>query len=44
MSRCTPRNVTAKPQRRDAVLPPSVVLMPWKRMRDAMRVAVEKPT
>jgi hypothetical protein len=44
LRRCTPRNVTMNPQRRDSVLVASVVLNPWKRMRDATTVAVEKPT
>ena len=44
LSRWTPKNVTAKPHSRETVLLPSVVLMPWNRIKDATRVAVENPT
>lgn len=33
-----------KPQRREMVLTGSVVLKPWKRMKEAHRVAVVKVT
>lgn len=33
-----------KPHRRETMLTPSVVLNPWKRMKDAVRTAVVKVT
>jgi hypothetical protein len=42
--RWTPRKVMMNPQRSDKVPAASVVLKPWKRMREATTVAVEKPT
>jgi hypothetical protein len=44
LRRWTPRNVTMKPMRRETVFVPSVVLNPWKRIREATMVADEKPT
>jgi len=44
LSRCTPRKVTMKPARRENVLVPEVVLKPWKRIKEATIVAVEKQT
>ena len=44
LRRCTPKKVTMKPQRRETVLVALVVLNPWKRIREAMMVDVEKPT
>ena len=36
--------MTTKPQSKERVFVASVVLKPWKSIRDAMTVAVEKPT
>ena len=40
----TPRKIVMKPHRRDIVLMASVVLKPWKRMKEARRTAVVKET
>jgi hypothetical protein len=44
LRRWTPRKVTTKPASRETVLVVSVVLNPWKKIKDATAVAVEKPT
>jgi len=44
LRRWTPRKVTTKPARRDAVFVPEVVLNPWNRIKEAVMVAVENPT
>lgn len=36
--------VTANPHNKETVFVAPVVLNPWKRMREAVAVAVEKPT
>lgn len=40
----TPRKVVANPVRREMELAGSSVLNPWKRITEAMIVAVENPT
>lgn len=42
--RCMPMKIMMKPTRRDTVFTGLSVLMPWKRIRDATMVAVEKQT
>ena len=42
--RCMPMKMITKPTTRDTVFTGLSVLMPWKRMRDATMVAVEKQT
>ena len=42
--RCMPMKVMTKPTRRDIEFTGLSVLRPWKRMRDATMVAVEKQT
>lgn len=44
LSKKTPMKMMRKPQRSEMVLTASVVLKPWKRMADAVMVAVVKKT
>jgi len=43
-NRYTPEKMMRKPQRREMVLTADVVLKPWKRRQDAMRVQVVNMT
>lgn len=43
-SKYTPENMIKKPQRREIVLTLSVVLNPWKSMKEAVRTAVVNVT
>lgn len=44
LSRYTPEKMMRKPQSRDIVFTAEVVLKPWKRRHEAMRVQVVKVT